>query len=291
MEIDIEQDTTQWHEWRKGGIGSSDIPSIMGINPYKSAYQLFLETTGKKQREEVTEAMTHGKEMEPIARNLFNETFGMNFSPQCFQHDQLSFLRASLDGHDDEQKAILEIKSPFSARKIESLWTADSPPIVYSYQIQYQMLVSGLSTAYLAIYDSKALETQLKVFRIKEDIELQKKILEEVTHFWKSVQTNTPPEMDIQEHMVIEDTMLLEKLQEYEKYNSLKKEYTEKEKELKQQVLDMGDGANFQCGKYKITYCSPRKSYDTKQMKDDGIDIEKYAVVSDKGAIRITFSK
>ncbi len=41
--IDLEQGTPEWLEWRKNGIGSSDIATIMGANPYQTPYQLWEE--------------------------------------------------------------------------------------------------------------------------------------------------------------------------------------------------------------------------------------------------------
>ena len=36
-----------WLRYRTMGIGGSDVSVIAGINPYKSAYQLWLEKTGQ----------------------------------------------------------------------------------------------------------------------------------------------------------------------------------------------------------------------------------------------------
>lgn len=40
-------DREQWLEVRKGGIGSSDAAAAVGMNPYKSPLELWLEKTGR----------------------------------------------------------------------------------------------------------------------------------------------------------------------------------------------------------------------------------------------------
>ena len=37
----------QWLENRKGGIGSSEVATIVGLNPYETPYQLWLRKTGQ----------------------------------------------------------------------------------------------------------------------------------------------------------------------------------------------------------------------------------------------------
>ena len=41
------QDKDEWLSLRKGYIGGSDAGAVLGMNPYKSAYSLWAEKTGK----------------------------------------------------------------------------------------------------------------------------------------------------------------------------------------------------------------------------------------------------
>ena len=38
-------DNLTWHNKRRAGLGGSDIGAILGVNPYKSAYDLFIDKT------------------------------------------------------------------------------------------------------------------------------------------------------------------------------------------------------------------------------------------------------
>jgi len=48
----LRQNTPEWLEVRKTKLGASDAPAILGISPYKTAYQLFLEKMGLVQDED-----------------------------------------------------------------------------------------------------------------------------------------------------------------------------------------------------------------------------------------------
>jgi len=43
---DLEQGSSEWHAWRKGVIGASDAPKIMGENPWGSRSSLLDEKLG-----------------------------------------------------------------------------------------------------------------------------------------------------------------------------------------------------------------------------------------------------
>ena len=43
----ISLDREQWLEVRRGGIGSSDAAAAVGLHPYKSPLQLWMEKTGR----------------------------------------------------------------------------------------------------------------------------------------------------------------------------------------------------------------------------------------------------
>ena len=71
MRQDISQDGDAWHEFRAGGIGSSDIAAIMGKSPYKTAADVYYEKCGLSEQFQ-TAAMKRGKEKEAEALDFYN---------------------------------------------------------------------------------------------------------------------------------------------------------------------------------------------------------------------------
>lgn len=39
--------TPEWVAWRRGGLGASDLPAILGLDPYRSEHDVWLEKTGQ----------------------------------------------------------------------------------------------------------------------------------------------------------------------------------------------------------------------------------------------------
>lgn len=132
--VSVEQNTKEWHDWRNEGIGASDIPTILGVNPYKTRSQFIVENITKTKLFKGNADTRRGHELEPFARDKANNS-GFNFSPICAEWEEDNFLRASLDGFDEKSNVILEVKAP---RKFYP-----TIPVQYQYQVQAQLLVTG----------------------------------------------------------------------------------------------------------------------------------------------------
>ena len=89
IEIGIQQGTAEWRKWRNGGFGSSDIPALMGENPWRSIRALI---EGKKglQKEFQNEAMRRGQQLEGEARQKYIDEVGREYLPICIQHKDYS---------------------------------------------------------------------------------------------------------------------------------------------------------------------------------------------------------
>lgn len=43
-----------WHAFRALGVGGSDMSTILGLNPYSTPYDLWLEKTNRQQPEDIS---------------------------------------------------------------------------------------------------------------------------------------------------------------------------------------------------------------------------------------------
>ena len=139
-EINSEQGSDAWFEWRYDGIGASDAPTIMGENQFKTAEKLLYE---KKHRINTpsNEAMMEGTRLEPKARRAYQEQTNLNVAPLCIESIEYPWLRASLDGISTQRDVIVEIKCGKSAmRKARQGYIPD----YYYGQIQHQLMISDL---------------------------------------------------------------------------------------------------------------------------------------------------
>lgn len=54
----------EWLKWRKMGIGGSDAGAVCGLNPYRTALEVYLDKTSDSLETSDSEAMRQGREFE-----------------------------------------------------------------------------------------------------------------------------------------------------------------------------------------------------------------------------------
>jgi len=108
--INLEQNTDAWLDWRRSGLGSSDIASICGVNPYQSALDIYNTKTGFSEEQEPNVFMMRGKKYETEAREMFESIHGKSYPAINIEHDEFGYFKASLDGFCTFNRYIVEIK-------------------------------------------------------------------------------------------------------------------------------------------------------------------------------------
>ncbi len=112
----LQQNTAEWHRWRQQGLGASDAPVIMGEAAFKTPRMLWSIKTGRTQEDAAGPAARRGRELERLARQVYEQEVGIQMEPLCLVHDQLEWMRASLDGLSFDGSTVLEIKCPMNVR-------------------------------------------------------------------------------------------------------------------------------------------------------------------------------
>ena len=93
--LNLEQNTTEWLEFRRSKIGASDVAKLM-TGSKRAINNLFLEKKGGERERAPTSAMRHGHQTEPLARAWTNDFFNTDFEPIVVQHSEIDYLIASL---------------------------------------------------------------------------------------------------------------------------------------------------------------------------------------------------
>ncbi|MEY8392912.1 lambda-exonuclease family protein [Lachnospiraceae bacterium 45-W7] len=175
----------EWLKYRTKGIGGSDVSIIAGINPFKSAHQLWLEKTGQTEPEQTDSDYAHfGTLLEPIVRKEFTARTGIKVRQKhmLLQSEEYPFMLADLDGviNDNGEFAVFEAKTA-SAYKQE-VWE-EGVPALYILQIQHYMSVTGAKRTYIA-----ALVGGNRFFYhvVERDEEMIGKIITMEKYFWET---------------------------------------------------------------------------------------------------------
>ena len=69
-------DKEAWLKYRKQGIGGSDAGAVCGLNPYRTAIQVYYDKTTDEIEEIDNEAMRQGREFEDYVARRFTEATG-----------------------------------------------------------------------------------------------------------------------------------------------------------------------------------------------------------------------
>ncbi|MBK0348939.1 YqaJ viral recombinase family protein [Aerococcaceae bacterium zg-ZJ1578] len=75
----IASNHAEWLTIRSKGIGGSDVGTLLGLNPFKSKYQLWLEKTGQLEASDISSnvAVQIGNELENLVARLFMQETGL----------------------------------------------------------------------------------------------------------------------------------------------------------------------------------------------------------------------
>ena len=185
----------EWLEDRRKGIGGSDVATVLGLNKYKSVYQLWLEKTDQI---EVTSAQSEaaywGNTLEEVVAEEFSKRTGKKVRRRnrVFEHSKYPFLRANIDRDIVGENAVLECKT--ANQFLANEWDDDEIPIQYICQVQHYMNVLNLDYVYIAVLIGGQKFIWKKMERDQELIDM---ITEKLVAFWtENVEKGIEPAID-----------------------------------------------------------------------------------------------
>ncbi len=276
-------------------IGGSDAGTILGLNPYKSAYTLWLEKTGQIEVPDISdqEQVWWGNYDEEGVAQRFTIKSGIKVhrSNQTFYLKEYPFIAAHVDRLVVGDHSGLECKTTSAWNKTE-FDEGDIPPYHYA-QCQHYMLVYGASHWYYAV---KRNNNQFYFMDIQRDDDFIAKLLAAEIAFWKCIQDRVPPTVDGSEStsnainrryadgkdtsIAISDD-IMDKLNDISQCDDMIAEYTKLRNEKVNAVkLWMGTNERAEGKGYILNWKAPKPSMtiDNKALKKDMPEVyEKYA--------------
>ncbi len=191
---------SDWLAHRRAGIGGSDAAALLGLHPYKTALDVYLDKTGIKPDEDTAgEAAYWGTTLEPIVAQRFGDLHPYDLAnpAEMWRHPTYPFMLANVDRvlTDPSDPArgpgILECKtaSAFLAKQ----WSENQAPDHYLVQVQHYLAVTGYQWAYLAVLIGGQRFLAVDVPRDEAFIAT---LIEAEAAFWDRVQRRDPPPLD-----------------------------------------------------------------------------------------------
>ena len=181
---------------RQTYIGSSDTAAILGISPWKTPLDVYLDKV--QPRVEIIDpdklrVLNRGKRMEPYVIDLLAEETGLEIVRRGERYVDLEydFLAAEIDAEAASGENI-EIKtvSPFKAKE----WgeqQSDEIPVHYAAQAMHALMITGRK---ICIFGVLIGADDFRIYRIERDDVTIAAIRAKEIAFWKRVQDRDQPD-------------------------------------------------------------------------------------------------
>lgn len=193
-------DRAEWLTVRQRGIGSSDAAAAVGLNPYCSALELWMNKTGRSVQppqadsDSASSPMYWGNVLEPIVATHYTQRTGLKVRRvnAVLQSPEHSWMLANIDREvlGSPEVQILECKTTgwHGAR----LWK-DGVPEYVQLQVMHQLAVTGKQAADVAVL---ICGQELQIHRIERDERMIEQLIALERQFWTYVESDTPPPAD-----------------------------------------------------------------------------------------------
>lgn len=193
-------DRTEWLKARKKGVGASDISSLAGVNPWKSAFDVYLDKTSEEVNEFSNQFTHWGNILEPIVADEFGRVMKAQIKAPPLPIMSLAnypHIMASLDRiatMPDGEEVVVEVKTTSARNSIK--WgeeMTDQIPVQYLVQVHYQLGISGHKTAYVPVLIDTS---DFRIYRVDRDEDVIKQLQDIAHEFWARVTNRNPPSPD-----------------------------------------------------------------------------------------------
>ena len=246
---------------RKKGIGGSDVASILGVSPFRTALEVYHDKTSQDLvLDEPTEDMQRGVRVEKYILQEYAERseVRLNTNIPTIVDQEYPFMRANIDAKVVSQNVVIEAKS---TKAPISSWESGIPEY-YKAQVAYYAMLTDANYVEIPVLFSG---WKYACFTYWRDAEYEANIKESVINFWHNhIVKNIPPKPTspeelmaaypkLEEKTIEADNNIREKVYQLQEIGEQRKELEKKEKQLKTQIQGyMGDAGLLDAGFCKV---------------------------------------
>lgn len=202
LEQVIKESVEQTAELRRSGLGGSDMAAVLGLDPYRSPLDVWMEKTGNAPpiNLDSNDVVWFGKEAESLVAKYFTRRTGIELEVinSTRRHVQFPFLMAHPDRRVVGQSRGLEIKT--AGWRMADQWGeegSDQIPEHYLPQVHHYMMVEDWEAMHVACL----MERQLKLYVVERSHRWDAALLDAGVNFWRRfVELERMPPIDYEQH-------------------------------------------------------------------------------------------
>lgn len=179
----------EWHNIRSQGIGGSELGTILGLNPWESAYTLFHKKLGNIDDSVAQNwAIRFGNAFERPILDLYSEEHPNEqiFTTGTFRNTENEWMHANPDAlaRVNGEWKIIEVKTAKSGFK--------ELPAHYEAQVIWYMMVTGIKKATVVAVAGMTYQE----FEVEYDQFVADTYLQVAKQFWNNLQEQIAPDWD-----------------------------------------------------------------------------------------------
>lgn len=186
-----------WLAARCQGIGGTDVAAIVGVNPYRTAIDVYCDKLGLSEPREETRAMRLGKRLEPVLIAEYSLETGLEALPwqALLRHPTVPWMLGTPDARLVTLPRGLELKT--AGGRQAHRWGepgSDDVPDEYLCQVAWYMAVADMPEWDVAVLIGGQ---DFRVYHVERDAELEAALIERATDFWhRHIVAQVPPPLD-----------------------------------------------------------------------------------------------
>jgi len=184
----------EWLRERKNYLGGSDLGAIAGLNPYRTALDVYLDKTSDDIRCETSPAMRWGNLLEEAVAEAYSEDTGqtIEIEPNTIYHPSMKFLAANIDRWVGDREYVLECKTAgFNKNKEWGDSGTDQIPESYLVQVAYYAAICDVPKVDIAVLIGGQ---DFRIYTYVRNKELEEKLIKIACNFWYNhIEKRIPP--------------------------------------------------------------------------------------------------
>lgn len=200
----IEQaERSEWLQWRRGGLGGSDIAGVLGLSPWSSPWSVWADKVINRTDDRETDAMEFGRLAEPLVRTYFERRTGLHVRGEQARmiHPDHPWARITLDGWVADDPDALELRPELGTYEAKTTsdapWDGGVPPIMYQCQGQWGMGITGAKRCWFGVLHFPFGRVTFRHYLFERDDSDIAHITDRARRFWfDHVTTGIPPAVD-----------------------------------------------------------------------------------------------
>lgn len=185
-----------WLEWRRGGLGGSDVAGVLGLSPWSTPFSVWWSKVRSVEDEDDAVRM-RGRLLERAVLEWGRDEIGSEtlVKGRPIVHDELDWARMSPDGWTGVDEGLEGKTVQLFDQDWGPSWT-DQVPLWVRIQCVWYLAVSGARIWRVAALSM--VQSEWRLYEIHPDPEMSERLLEVCGKWWTDhVVADVAPELDI----------------------------------------------------------------------------------------------